>query len=210
MAEIELIGKYYVYTLSYPDGKVFYVGKGTGDRIGDHERQAKRGTNSHKCSVIRKIWKDEGQVLIQKVAFFDNEKDAYRFEIDTITFLGMENLTNKANGGEGGARPGAGTPRRNVKLDRETALLIAHAKRKRTEENEGQVITGLLRELAFMVSNWQALSNHAEVFAPALLSNERWNGLKRDLEARTEVLGVDAFIDVVGERQRQQIEAQEE
>ena len=48
--------KYYVYELSDSmDGKVFYVGKGTGNRIGDHEKEAKRGVSSKKCNKIRSI-----------------------------------------------------------------------------------------------------------------------------------------------------------
>ncbi len=31
---------FYVYLLMYPDGISFYVGKGTGKRVFDHEREA--------------------------------------------------------------------------------------------------------------------------------------------------------------------------
>ena len=34
--------KYYVYTLAYPYGEVFYVGKGIGDRLHRHEYEAAR------------------------------------------------------------------------------------------------------------------------------------------------------------------------
>src|SRR5579859_576806 len=64
----------------------------------------------------------------------------------------------------------------------------------------------LADQLRFMVSNWQALANHAEVFAPELLRNDRWIALKVSLEQRTEEIGVTEFIRQVGERYRQQIE----
>jgi len=32
---------YYVYTYAFPDGRVFYVGKGCNARIDDHEREAR-------------------------------------------------------------------------------------------------------------------------------------------------------------------------
>jgi hypothetical protein len=45
--------KYYVYTLTYSDEKVFYVGKGVGQRIVAHEREAKTGCACDKCKAIR-------------------------------------------------------------------------------------------------------------------------------------------------------------
>jgi len=54
----EKSGKHYVYSLAYPDGRVFYVGKGTGKRIHRHEAEAKSGKtrNSFKVRIIKKIW----------------------------------------------------------------------------------------------------------------------------------------------------------
>lgn len=65
-------------------------------------------------------------------------------------------------------------------------------------------------QLRFMVSNWQALTNHAEVFAPQLLQNDQWIAMKTDLERRTDDLGVTDFIRQIAERYRQQIEDAEE
>ncbi|GER86520.1 hypothetical protein KDW_06820 [Dictyobacter vulcani] len=58
--------KYYVYTLAYPDGHIFYVGKGQGDRIHQHEKEAQRyrysytahptGITSDKIHAILQIW----------------------------------------------------------------------------------------------------------------------------------------------------------
>jgi len=63
--------RYYVYALAYPQdyyddgsdlgGIVFYIGKGTDDRIDSHEMEAgNRSSICHckKCKVIRKIWTD--------------------------------------------------------------------------------------------------------------------------------------------------------
>src|SRR5260221_10494808 len=52
--------KYYVYTLSKPDGTIFYVGKGRGNRILQHENEARRGVKSTKCDIIREIWANGG------------------------------------------------------------------------------------------------------------------------------------------------------
>lgn len=97
-------GKYYVYTLAYPDGTVFYVGKGTGSRIDRHEKEArsdKPSYNPYKCRIIRKIWDEGGQVLKQKIAFYDREEDAFKAEIALIAFYGKDTLTNLTEGGEG-------------------------------------------------------------------------------------------------------------
>ena len=97
----KLSGKFYDYFLMHPNGIVFYVGKGTGNRINEHEIEAKRGIKSRKCDVIRKIWANGEEVIKQKVAFFDNEKNAYDLEMLLIAFFGRENLTNRTDGGEG-------------------------------------------------------------------------------------------------------------
>jgi hypothetical protein len=101
--EIEkLAGKYYTYVLLRPDGSVFYVGKGQGNRIDQHEEEARKGGESHKCNVIRKIWSEGGEVIKQKIAFFDDDEDACQLEVLLIDFFGRDTLTNRTNGGESG------------------------------------------------------------------------------------------------------------
>jgi hypothetical protein len=95
-------GKHYVYTLAYPDGRVFYVGKGTGDRIHLHEKEAQGKIESHnpyKCNIIRKIWAEGGQVVKTKLAHFTDEQKAFMYEIALISL--MDGLTNLTTGGEG-------------------------------------------------------------------------------------------------------------
>ncbi len=97
---------FYVYTLAYPDGKVFYVGKGSKSRIMNHEADARNRDRAHtyhtqRSEIIRQIWHEGGQVLKQKIAFFDNEDDAYAFEMEFIKALGKEQLINLNDGGSG-------------------------------------------------------------------------------------------------------------
>lgn len=97
-------GKHYTYTLAYPDGRVFYVGKGSGHRIYQHEIEA-RSTyveNPYKCNVIRKIWADGGKVVRKKAAFFDTHEEATELEIALIFLMRpYGNLTNLTDGGDG-------------------------------------------------------------------------------------------------------------
>ncbi len=85
--------KWYVYELYDPrDDSVFYVGKGSGNRINTHESEAKNGVCSHKCNKIRSLWRQNLKVGKRKVAYFWNEADAYRHEAELIT--SYDNLTN--------------------------------------------------------------------------------------------------------------------
>ncbi len=97
-------GEFYVYVQKYPDGTIFHAGKGKGDRINVHEREARGGMRSRKCDVIRQIWAEGGKVINEKVAFFDDEGLALRLEKRLIAFLGRENLVNRTKGGEGISR----------------------------------------------------------------------------------------------------------
>lgn len=96
--------QFYVYTLAYPDGKVFYVGKGQGNRINQHEHEARTGkdiTNKHKVGVIRKIWAGGGEVVKEKIYETYDEQEALEVEQALIASIGRSNLTNLTDGGEG-------------------------------------------------------------------------------------------------------------
>lgn len=99
------IRRFYVYDLIDPrDGSIFYVGKGRGQRINDHERDARAGKQSSKCDRIREIWAAGHQVSKRIVKQFDMEAAAYAFEAQRTMDIGLENLTNEKLGGQGGRR----------------------------------------------------------------------------------------------------------
>lgn len=93
--------KWYVYELINPvTNSVFYVGKGAGDRINAHEREALKGVCSEKCKQIISIIKADLKIQKIKCAYFWSEEAAYDHETDRINMYGLENLTNRIAGGQ--------------------------------------------------------------------------------------------------------------
>lgn len=89
----KFLGRFYNYVLMRPDGSVFYVGKGTGNRIDQHEIEARNGVQSYKCRVIRQVWAEGGEIIKQKIAFHDTEEDAYQLEMLLIDFFKLASTT---------------------------------------------------------------------------------------------------------------------
>jgi hypothetical protein len=96
--------KYYVYHLIDPrDGLPFYVGKGCGNRIEAHERQARltgeKLTRTAKCNRIRRIWGAGLSVIRQHICYFTLEQDALDFEYKQINSLpGLTNIYRLPSG----------------------------------------------------------------------------------------------------------------
>lgn len=93
--------KWYVYELADPiTGLAFYIGKGSGNRMYAHQREAEKGVCSKKCNKIRSLISRHGKIDIRQVALFKEEQDAYDHETDVIAFYGLESLTNIMPGGQ--------------------------------------------------------------------------------------------------------------
>ncbi len=98
--------KYYVYQLiDSRNKKVFYVGKGQKKRMYDHVKDVKRGLipNRNNKKLGNKIEKilSIGKIKYKKVLVTENEQEAYNKEKELIAEIGLENLCNITNGGEG-------------------------------------------------------------------------------------------------------------
>lgn len=98
LSDLTLKNKYYVYFhISKKDGRVFYVGKGTGNRcLSKYDRNF----------YWKKIVNEEGYIC-EIVKFTESEEEAYLEEIKLIkeigrADLGLGTLINLTDGGDGG------------------------------------------------------------------------------------------------------------
>ena len=91
------------YELTYPDGQPFYVGKGRPARPRHHLWEARRGGDSFKCRVIRKIEASGGEVGVTVLLETDSHDEAVAEEIRRIRALLDQGLVlcNHTLGGEG-------------------------------------------------------------------------------------------------------------
>ena len=94
--------KFYVYHLIDPrNSEVFYVGKGTGKRLFQHEAEVRKGKvgNYDKYRRIKEIIDNGQSVVAKRVKEFVTEQDAYEYERIEVSRIGLENLTNMIEGG---------------------------------------------------------------------------------------------------------------
>ena len=96
---IERMG-YYVYMLKNPlTNTIFYVGKGTGNRIFAHANAAlEQSLNSDKLTIIRDIHAHHHQVIYEILRHGLTEKEALEVESALIDFIGLHELANKVTG----------------------------------------------------------------------------------------------------------------
>lgn len=99
---------FYVYYLIDPrNDKVFYVGKGKKDRMFEHEKMVKRNDTANKnkklYNKIRKVLSEKHQIIYKKVFESTDEKEVLLKEKEIINELGIHNLCNLRDGGNGGA-----------------------------------------------------------------------------------------------------------
>jgi hypothetical protein len=151
---------YYVYVLCRPNGKPFYVGKGSGWRVNAHESEARNGCSCYKCRVIRKIWKSGGEVQRYILLTTTDETEAFAFEIETIALYGRKTLTNMTDGGEGASG-----------LPAEARARIAAA-RKAYLANNPEVLARSLAKLSAWQHNPEARERHAASMKEALARPE--------------------------------------
>lgn len=101
MSISEVQAKWYLYELvDTSTNTPFYVGKGQGNRIDVHEREAAMGVCSKKCNKIRSLQNKSVAIERRKLAYFWDEQAAYDAETDLIQEYGLSSLTNIMPGGQ--------------------------------------------------------------------------------------------------------------
>lgn len=97
--------RFYVYTLAYEDGTVFYVGKGTGTRARQHEWEAARlplsiGDTSYPAPVaaIRQAWRGGNKVIRCMVRDHISALEALLLEAELIAEYDSDKLVNVFGG----------------------------------------------------------------------------------------------------------------
>lgn len=96
--------KWYVYTLSSSiTGAIFYVGCGSGQRMHDHEREARACKDDSdplkmKVSCIKAIWGAGGCVVKTVIANFWDREGGLALEADLIDHYGKDQLANIQGG----------------------------------------------------------------------------------------------------------------
>src|SRR5437879_2583806 len=96
---IERLG-FYVYTLTDPrTSKVFYVGKGTGNRLFAHVNEAiETPSQADKIGKIREIHARGQQIRYEIIRHGMAETEALEVEASLIDFIGLADLSNRVAG----------------------------------------------------------------------------------------------------------------
>lgn len=174
---------YYTYHILNPiTNKVFYVGKGYGQRAYIHMTRALKwretgkivpGGNRHLYNTLLKIHDTNLEPIYSIVFESTIEKEALDREEQDIKFFGLENLCNLTHGGEGETR----SP--------ESLKKISIALQKFWDSNDGYVLKEEFSKNRMGDKNprWGVIEDEehkANRMAP-MLSKPRWNvGLKGD------------------------------
>ena len=90
---------YYVYVHKRKGtDKIFYVGKGTKGKSGINRIESDKNRNRWWVHVVEKDGGFDYEIIKDNLS----EEEAYKFEIQLIEELGIDNLVNIAEGGSGG------------------------------------------------------------------------------------------------------------
>lgn len=96
---VKKLKKHYVYELVDNSGKVFYVGKGSGERALAHEKQAKHSEKStEKLDKIREIISSD-KLTTRVIGRYNTKEEAFSVESTLIHWVyGYDNLSNNTGG----------------------------------------------------------------------------------------------------------------
>lgn len=113
--EIQRFGaRCYVYHLIGPDNLPFYVGKGRGSRVFDHERERLEPGLSEKWDLIQSALTSGSGLRYRLIGPLKSETEAFSLEAEQILFWKRRDqggvLTNQSDGGPGTTATRIGSP----------------------------------------------------------------------------------------------------
>lgn len=130
--------QYFVYALTEPSGKIFYIGKSKITRtrkpiwrLIEHLSKVRCGHVSHNYNKIRKLLREELEIGFEVLSWWVDEEDALLEEVRLIAEIGRENLTNGTDGGDGtsGYKPTEETKRKIAEAKKGRPLSKEHIKK---------------------------------------------------------------------------------
>jgi hypothetical protein len=143
--------EFYVYQLKTSSGEIFYIGKGSGNRMYKHIQIAKgnsvnRKRNPKLYNKISLVVKNGGYIIPEILFKSNSENECFVKETELISVIGKSNLCNLTDGGEGTS---------GYSLSDETKKRISAAKtgikRVFTEEHKQRISQGMMGR----VSPWK-------------------------------------------------------
>lgn len=125
---------FYTYCLKDNNEKIFYIGKGSGQRMHKHIKIAEgkskaRDKNPKLYNKISSILESGGYITAEVLFESENEKLCFDKEITLIAEIGLENLCNLTIGGEGTS---------GAKLSEETRKKMSEAKKGKPSNGKGK------------------------------------------------------------------------
>lgn len=99
--DVQITKDWYTYLLRYPkdygelSNIVFYIGKGTRNRVFDHLHEARKGQGTKNAHIIRGVWANGKQIQVEIPLQSDIESDALQYEWACLCYIhASEHLTN--------------------------------------------------------------------------------------------------------------------
>ena len=183
------INCYYVYGLHYPDGRLFYVGKGKGDRLYDHATDARSNKcrNKHLQSTILKIEKAGEKVKYVKIHTNLSEEIALQKERELIAYHGRRCaggiLVNLSEGGEGtsGYKHTEEAKRKISELSKGNTYMRG---KKMTDEQRRRVSEGHKGQVPAMKGKTHTEETKAKIRAARALQVSPMKGQKHSEESK--------------------------
>jgi hypothetical protein len=156
---------FYVYILRYPDGRPFYVGKGSGGRVRKHLKQSDRPLVRQ---IIEELKLANSQPVVDVVFESQVEAEAFEQEIRLISQFGRRDrgtgiLVNRTDGGDGIVGREVTAETRALLRDIFKARVTAEFRAEQAERTRRTwTAERRAKQAAWLAARWQRDSGYAD------------------------------------------------